>query len=123
MSISAADLKRYLLAALGCAVLSAVYEGFSHGVCSVWMIGLFLFPLLLGALPALLLRRARRVPARGVRRVWAAGVGTLATGSLMTGVFEIYGSPSPLTMWYWPAGGALLALAAAGFFLEKKQEF
>ena len=115
MSISAADLKRYLLAALGCAVLSAVYEGFSHGVYSVWMIGLFLFPLLL--------RRARRVPARGVRRVWAAGVGTLATGSLMTGVFEIYGSPSPLTMWYWPAGGALLALAAAGFFLEKKQEF
>ena len=120
MSISAADLKRYLLAALGCAVLSAVYEGFSHGVYSVWMIGLFLFPLLLGALPALLLRRARRVPARGVRRVWAAGVSTLAMGSLMTGVFEIYGSPSPLTMWYWPVGGALLALAAAGFFLEKK---
>ena len=41
----------------------------------------------------------------------------------MTGVFEIYGSPSPLTVWYWPVGGALLALAAAGFFLEKKQEF
>jgi len=53
LSISAADLKRYLLAALGCAVLSAVYECFSHGVCSVWMIGLFLFPLLLGALLAL----------------------------------------------------------------------
>ena len=48
-------MKRYLICAACCAVFSGIYEAFSHGVYSVYMLGLCLFPLLLGALPILLL--------------------------------------------------------------------
>ena len=111
------DAVRYLIAAVGCALFSAGYEYFSHSVYSVYMIGLPLFPLLLGSLPALVLRGAGRFPSNAVRRLLSAGVATLALGSCMTGVFEIYGSPSPLTWVYWCAGAALLLLSGAAYLI------
>ena len=123
MSISGRDMKRYLICAACCAVFSGIYEAFSHGVYSVYMLGLCLFPLLLGALPALILRLSRREAAHAARRLWAAGVATLAMGSALTGVFEIYGSPAPLNTLYWPVGAALLAAAAIAAFLPEKAKF
>ena len=43
----------YLTASVFCALFGAVYELFSHGVYSYWMIYAFAFPLLLGAIPCL----------------------------------------------------------------------
>ncbi len=45
----------YLTASIICAVFGAVYEMFSHGVYSFYMIYAFAFPLICGMLPFLLL--------------------------------------------------------------------
>lgn len=116
------DAKKYLLAALACLAAAIIYECFGHGVYSLYMICTFMFPLLLGAAPAMALARRGRVPGAALRRLWGAGVWTLAAGSFMTGVFEIYGSPSPLTAAYWPAGGILLAVCAVMWAASEKRK-
>lgn len=95
-------LKRYILIALFCAVFSAVYSVFSHGIRSFWMTFLFLWPLLTGGLPALLQRM-------GVLPWFEAGEGTgaglqsdlrhfgtaaLTAASLLKGILEIAGTDS-----------------------------
>ncbi len=109
----------YVRATLFCLVFSAVYEHFSHGVYSVWMVLLFAWPLALGVVPALVcMLRGVRVPV-AVRQLWACGVMTLAMGSCLQGVLEIYGTTSGLVAWYMPTGVALLTAAiAAGVSLR-----
>ena len=105
------------LAALVCAVFGAVYEHFSFGVYSPYMLFAFAVPLLLGALPALLLAtgaQAAAVPAI-TRKLWHAGVASLTVGALFRGVLDIYGTASSLTRIYWVAGAVLLMAAAAAW--------
>ena len=110
-SSTATSLRRYALAALLCAAFSAVYEHFSHGVWSVWMVMLFAYPLVLGVVPALLERMLDFEAPMTSRQIWACGVMTLAVGSCLRGVLEIYGTTSPLVVFYQPVGLALMSLA------------
>lgn len=105
----------YVLAAVNVAVFSAIYEHFSFGVYSPFMIFAFAVPLLMGALAFLLLGRALKktgtsVPAL-VCKFWHAAVATLTTGFLFRGVLDIYGTSSPLGTVYWIASAVLAALA------------
>jgi len=112
--------RRWLIFAVFCGVFSAIYEYFSHSVYSGYMIGLFLFPLLLGALPALILNgRGRPAVPPACRSLWSSGVATLTAGSCMTGILEIYGTGSGYLIVYWIAGLALLAAGAALYFLRR----
>lgn len=106
---------RYGLLSVFCAVFALIYELFSHGVVSWYMALLPLWPLLGGALPFLLLARLDIHPAQLTRCLWHAGLLTLTVGSLMTGVFEIYGSMSSLVRVYWIAGAALTTAGLADF--------
>ncbi|MEA4965547.1 MAG: hypothetical protein VB055_06980 [Oscillospiraceae bacterium] len=104
-----------------CGFFSGVYEHFSHGVESPYMVYLFLFPLLLGFLPYLLLSvlpRARR-PGPLPAALYRAGVATLTVGCCLRGVFEIYGTTVPLVRVYWPVGAAL-AVAGVLFYLRPR---
>ena len=105
----------YVLAAVNAAVFSAVYEHFSFGVYSPFMIFAFAVPLLMGALAFLLMGRALKktgtsVPAL-VCKFWHAAVATLTVGFLFRGVLDIYGTSSPLGTVYWIASAMLAALA------------
>ncbi len=105
----------YVLAAVNVAVFSAIYEHFSFGVYSPFMIFAFAVPLLMGALPFLLLGRALKkagstVPAL-VCKFWHAAVATLTVGFLFRGVLDIYGTSSPLASVYWIASAMLAALS------------
>lgn len=105
----------YVLAAVNAAVFSAVYEHFSFGVYSPFMIFAFAVPLLMGALAFLLLGRALKktgtsVPAL-VCKFWHAAVATLTVGFLFRGVLDIYGTSSPLGAVYWIASAVLAALS------------
>lgn len=103
-----------LFAALFCVLFGAVYELFSHGVYSYGMLYAFVFPLVLGVLPLLLLTMLRApYPNRFARSVYHAGIATLTVGSIVSGALEIYGTTNPLTLIYWIVGGALYALGAA----------
>jgi len=105
-------MKRYLIFAAFCGLFSAVYEHFSHGVYSPYMVWLFLFPLLGGAVPLGLLSfpSAPSFPVFSLH-AWRSGILTLTAGSCLTGIFEIYGSSSDLVRYYWVVG--ILFAAAA----------
>lgn len=106
----------YVCIALFCGLFSAIYEHFSHQVYSNYMIYLFAYPLLLGALPSALIGLVKRLPlpSQHTADAWDCGITTLSVGSCVTGVFEIYGTTSSYTTAYWPVG---LSLLLAGFLL------
>lgn len=110
----------YLLATLLTALFGGVYEVFSHGVWSPWMVYAFAFPLLLGALPfSIIALRRRPHPRAWVCRLHHAGTATLTVGSIMEGVMAIYGTTNQLTVVYWIAGAALIVLAQLIRFIRK----
>lgn len=115
---------KYSIASAAVLVCSLVYEHFSHGVYSVFMLGAFLVPLLAGALPCFLsesLSRKKRscetgrTAASGHKLTAAdlqlAAVVTLTAGSLLKGALEIYGTGNSLMAVY-PIAGIILAIAA-----------
>ena len=102
----------YLAGTAFVALFGGIYEIFSHGVWSPWMVYAFAFPLGLGALPfRWMAMRRRALPCRWCCRLHHAGVATLTVGSVMEGVLAIYGTTNHLTVWYWIVGAALLLLA------------
>ena len=112
----------YLVAAIAAAVVSAIYEYFSHGVYSIFMVGLAMWPLALGALPTWLAALSGAgEPAPLVRTLLAAGVLTLTLGSLVAGVMEIYGSTSAFTPVYWAVGGAIMLAALVASCLPRQR--
>lgn len=103
----------YLAISIFCAFFGAVYERFSHGVYSLFMIYAFAFPLVGGTLPALwaVVFGCKHPPAPLPRMLYHCGIATFTVGSIITAVLEIYGTSSPLTGWYWPV--ALLLIIAS----------
>lgn len=107
--------RNYVLIALGLALFGAIYEHFSFGVYSYYMIYAFAVPLVLGALPALLFSCAKRPPyiCGATRKLWRDGIAVLTVGSLFTGVIQIYGTDSGWSLVYGIIGVSLLLLACA----------
>lgn len=106
----------YICIALFCGLFSAVYEHFSHGVRSNYMVWLFAFPALLGALPCTVIGLLQNLPlpSRQAAGAWDCGIMTLALGSCVRGVLDIYGTSSGYIAFYLPAG---LVLLGAGSLL------
>lgn len=105
-------------------VFSRVYEHFGHGVRSQAMLCAFLYPLLMGVVPNVILpalKVMRRIAYAGLLRVGAnlfcCGIATLTVGSLLFGVVEIYGTTYHLLKYYYYAGIALAVVGAASFLI------
>ncbi len=109
-----------LTAAVFCALFGAVYEVFSHGVFSFYMIYAFAIPLCLGIYEedrywensCLYL-----FPGRTALNAWFSGIAALTAGCLFQGVLEIYGTTNRLIVVYPVAGVLLLAAGLAAFVL------
>lgn len=110
----------YFCIALYCGLFSAIYEHFSHGVYSNYMVFLFIFPLIGGAVPyaALGFIKRMRCPSASARRIYNCGVATLTVGSCFAGILEIYGTTSVYLKYYWLAGIALIAMGIAVYALS-----
>jgi hypothetical protein len=80
-----------------CLLFSQIYLRFSHGVSSPYMSLLFLWPLLLGAVPILLLRLLRKTVPEAASSLWFSGVAALTVRSALIGVLAIAGTSSPYT--------------------------
>jgi len=104
-------------AAIFLAVFGSIYEIFSHGVYSYFMIYAFLIPLVLGVLPYGWLLYKRAHPPRIVLQLWNFGIAAFSVGSLIKGVLEIYGTTN-LLWWFYPVIGAL-CFAGVGLALLK----
>ena len=102
------------------AFFGAVYELFSHGVYSYYMIYAFFIPLLLGALPYGLISYKNRVRFRKPAVIcWNAGITTITLGCEFKGVLDIYGTGNRLILAY-PAAGILLMIIAVILFITIK---
>ena len=111
--------RRYLIAALMLAAVGALYELFSHGVYSNYMIYAFAYPLVMGCLPYLADSRGIIKKAGPVgETLLLASIATLSIGSVIKGVLEIYGTTSFLTTVY-PVLGAVLLIGAIAVCMRR----
>lgn len=129
MSISALERRRRatlrfawgnLAFAAFCGVFGWVYERFSFGVVSGFMVYAFLPPLAAGLLLALL-SGSRWAPDGGTLRLLTWGAATLGVGSIAAGVVAIYGTENRLLTVYPVAGAALLLAAAVRYFWLRRR--
>lgn len=101
----------YLFISLFVMAFGAIYERFSHGVYSNFMIYAFIFPLACGCLPFLLLGFFdcnKKLLTALSRNLYHSGIATLTVGSIIRGVLDIYGTTNYLSDYYWIVGGILL---------------
>ena len=103
---------RMLWTAAAVAAFGGIYEHFSFGVWSGWMVYAF-FPFLLGGLWLLRLSRRQAPPGQLFLALLEPGLFMLTLGSICWGVVEIYGTENRLLP-VLPIVGGLLTLSALG---------
>ena len=116
----------YLAASVIVAAAGGVYEIFSHGVRSNYMIFAFMVPLLAGAVPNLLAsltgnKKRADSGSSAAAGIQLAAVATLTAGSLVNGALEIYGTTNRLMIFYPVAGLALLTAALAAYVIRERR--
>ncbi len=121
---TAAALSRfYLPASLLVLLFGFVYEQFSHGVWSAYMVYAFVIPLLFGRLFWHYLSSGestpRKIPRTPSLFLFAenGAVAALTVGALVRGVLEIYGTTNALTVVYPTVGGMLAVISVLAWFL------
>ena len=126
MCTSEKTLKTHLLGNLAgtvfLALFGAVYEMFSHGVYSYWMLYAFAIPLMLGVIPYTVLLIRRKFPQRTFLRLWSAAIAAFSVGCAFQGALEIYDTTNRLAIIYPIAGGLLLTAALASILLNSRDE-
>lgn len=112
--------RRYVAVTLFWLVFGVIYEMFSFGVYSNYMIYAFMFPLVGGLVFWLMVGTARRQIrySRLFVQCQSAAIATFTLGFVFKGILDIYGTASDLTNVYWIAGFALAALAAGALLKE-----
>ena len=91
-------------------LFSIIYESFSHGVYSNYMIFAFLIPLLLGVVVFKILEITKTKINFLTINFYNATIITLVVGSLMKGFLDIYGTTNNLIYGYLIISGVLLLL-------------
>ena len=115
MTLSTSDIKQmkkmaeigfvYLSISLFCILFGAVYEFFSHGVYSYFMLYAFVFPLIGGTFPSFgMAFSSMPIPNKVSQNLYYSGIAALTTGLLFEGALEIYGTTNQLVSVYWILG-------------------
>lgn len=109
----------YLVITIFCIVFALIYEMFSHEVYSFYMLGAFLFPLVLGVIPFFVIDlKHTLLPSLFTRDLYHCGIATLTFGSIIEGILEIYGTTNQLIIAYWIAGFTLICLGILCYALQ-----
>jgi len=114
----------YTIVSVFCAFAGAVYEHYSHGVYSYYMIYAFGFTLAGGVLPSLVLLgfKEPKLPNTFSRYFYHSAIAALTVGSIFKGVLDIYGTTSRFQPAYFVAGALFLILAFICVFIKEKTE-
>lgn len=104
-----------------CAIFGAVYEHFSFGVYSNFMIYAFAFPLAAGFLLVLAALREKLPQARTLFLLHLTSV-TLAVGSITAGIIYISGRAQKLLLVYLIAGIVLAASTAYSYHADMPEQ-
>ena len=110
----------YLLISLFCALFGAVYEMYSHGVYSFYMIYAFAFPLAGGTLPfsVFSLLRNPKYPGAVSKNLYHSGIAAVTVGSILRGILDIYGTTNQLAGLYFYVGGILIIIGVVIYYLN-----
>ena len=103
-------------------LFGAIYEVYSHGVYSYYMMYAFVVPFVMGVIPYLFIGLfAKILPSELSKNLWNYGIVTLSLGSVMRGVLDIYGTDN-FTVYPFLAGVplAVAGLVAYIFKIAKK---
>ncbi len=102
----------YLFMTAFWALFGFIYEMFSHGVFSPFMMGAFLIPLLFGLLPVTLLGlHKKQVKCPAAAGFWHGGIWMFTLGAVSRGALEIYGTTNSKLILLPISGAICLALA------------
>ena len=113
----------YLAVYFLCSAFGVIYETFSHGVISVFMLFCGVPPLLFGVLPFFIIfMTGRGFPGRLAYNLYNSGVATLTVGFIFTGVLQIYGTTNPLCNVYFVAAAAFLIAGAICWVCGAKKD-
>ena len=94
-------------------IFGQIYEYFSHGVYSNYMIFAFLIPFAGLFLPSLLNKLIFKKEISDTASLpWNCGIATLTAGALYKGILEIYGTSTTFEIFYLITGIAFCILAA-----------
>lgn len=104
----------YLGLSAAAVAIDQVYGVFSHGVDSVAMTWMFLFPLLGGALfyfiiQTFLSNKTRSAGFRIFANIYNSGIAALTLASLLKGILEIAGTDSPYLKYFYLSGELFIA--------------
>lgn len=109
--------KNYLIYSLFLLIFSLIYESFSHGVYSNYMIFSFLIPFIYGYCGSFLITKyASKIG----NTLYNLGVVTLSVGCVIKGILEIYGTTNRLLYVYIVIGLMLVILGIVIYLHEKK---
>ncbi len=112
MILSILDIKRniikYIFFTIFILVFGQIYEHFSFGVISNYMIYAFLIPLILGLLINTIIYFIKIVPSKMGSCLYNNGIITLTVGSILRGVLDIYGTTNMYLKIYLYAGVLLI---------------
>lgn len=97
-----------IILAVFCILFAAIYEAFSHQVYSAYMIGAFLFPVVLGIVPDIIREKTHRKVSTLALTLQQCGIYTLVIGSIFRGVLDIYGTTNQAGVLYWIGGWGLV---------------
>lgn len=125
-------LVRYLAASAFFAVFALVYYRFSHEIRSPWMTWLFAWPLIMGAVPAVL-EYLGILPGSGEesgdgeeiggqqKDFYRFGIAALTSASLLRGILRIAGTDSTFVDYLFMAGAVMAAAGAVTYFLKVRR--
>ena len=102
----------YLRISIFVFIFGPIYEYFSHGVYSSYMMFAFLIPFIGLFIPSLLNNLIlKRKITDNVTLPWKCGIATLTVGSIYKGVLEIYGTSGTFEQVYLIIGSLLCIIA------------
>lgn len=111
---------QYVFLSLFIFVFAQIYEYFSHGVYSNYMLYAFLIPFLGLAVPSFLLHSLKKSLPANSRFLWKCGIATLTVGSIYKGILEIYGTNGYFEFPYLFIGVAFYIVAGITVFSRKR---
>ena len=110
----------YLIVTLVFVGFGAVYEFFSHGVYSYYILYAFMIPFLGGTVYFYCILYFRsKIPGCIARRFQHFGILTLTVGCMVCGILEIYGTTNRLVIFYFIVGGMFLVIGNFMYLLQK----
>ena len=101
-------------------IFGQIYEYFSHGVYSIYMLYAFLIPFIGLFIPSLLNNIIlKRTVSDNVTLPWKCGIATLSAGSIYKGILEIYGTSGTFEMVYLIIVSFLCIMTAINLKVQK----